>query len=271
MAGRKDKSGKAGRPQAGGRRGRMNTHSTSPCARSTRRVRLGPRAQPLHALAKHDPDPRPVAQRLSLKAWQRPSIRRTTRAFRAATVEHLKGRSKRFEYDYRYRDRKAIGGSWRGARTALAIRDKGQVPCAWSASTGDITDIKRTEQALKESEQRYALATRRRPRAFTVEPRDRPRVPVRPVQALFRDQGQSPHGKVWNTAIHAEDYEGYRSALKAYFKGRAKNFEHEYRVRNLKGKYSWVMDRGVGVRDQNGRVTRMVGALSDVTSASFTK
>jgi hypothetical protein len=104
------------RPAAGGGAG-VNP-SISPCARSTRRVRLGPRAQPLHALAKHDRI-LGLSRERSLKAWQRPSagglpgLPLPPSARRAAASP---------QYDYRYRDR----GNWRWARTALRSATEGK-------------------------------------------------------------------------------------------------------------------------------------------------
>ena len=58
---------------------------------------------------------------------------------------------------------------------------------------------------------------------------------------------------------------GYRAAIIGHFKGRAPHLEHEYRIVDAEGGYKWVLDRGVGVRDANDRVTKVVGALSDIT------
>ena len=69
----------------------------------------------------------------------------TTRRFRDATVAHLKGETERFECDYRFR---SGDGTWHWARThGLAVRDRAGRAVRMVGSTGDITELKRTEQA----------------------------------------------------------------------------------------------------------------------------
>ena len=69
----------------------------------------------------------------------------------------------------------------------------------------------------------------------------------------------------WNARIHAADYPGYVAAIIDHFKGRAPHLEREYRIVDGDGGCRWILDRGVGVRNANGRVTKVVGALSDIT------
>jgi PAS domain S-box-containing protein len=178
-------------------------------------------------------------------------------------VEHFKGRSERFECDYRYR---LPDGGWRWARQhGIAIRDKNGRAVRMIGSTGDITELKHIEGALKESEERYSLATRAATEGIyewnletgVLYLSDR-------AKAFFAVQGDELTPAVWNERVHGEDFQGYRDAIVAYLKGRTPQFEHEYRIRNAGG-YSWVVDRALAVRDAAGRVTRLVGALSDVT------
>jgi signal transduction histidine kinase len=69
----------------------------------------------------------------------------------------------------------------------------------------------------------------------------------------------------WNERIHADDYKRYTAAIRAYFRSETEAFECEYRVRDRGGDYLWVLDRAIGVRDQDGRVTRLVGAVRDIS------
>src|SRR5206468_8060061 len=43
------------------------------------------------------------------------------------------------------------------------------------------------------------------------------------------------------------------------------HFEFEHRIEHRDGGYRWMLARAVAVRDQHGRATRVVGALTDVT------
>ncbi|HEU4647117.1 MAG TPA: GAF domain-containing protein [Burkholderiales bacterium] len=177
--------------------------------------------------------------------------------FREATVAHLKGATTRLECDYRYR---ALDGTWHWARThGLAIRNKQGRAIRMIGSTGDITE-------LKTSEERYALAT-----AAAVEGIYEWNVQTGDLflsdraKEVFAFPAENLTPAAWNRRIHGDDYPGYRAAILDYFKGRTPNIEREYRISDGRGGYRWVLDRGIGVRDALGRVTKLVGAASDIT------
>jgi PAS domain S-box-containing protein len=185
-------------------------------------------------------------------------------AYDAAILAHFRNRTERFECDYRYR---ASDRSWRWARQhGIALRDGRGRAVRMIGSTGDISELKRVEQALNESEQRYALATQAATEGIyewnlqtgLLYLSDR-------AKTFFAVAGDKLTPAAWNVRVHGEDFPGYRDALVAYFKGRSPQFEHEYRIRNAAGGYSWIVDRAVAVRDPAGRAIRLVGAVSDIT------
>ena len=71
----------------------------------------------------------------------------------------------------------------------------------------------------------------------------------------------------WVARVHPEDRGRYRDATVAHFKGGAPNFSCQYRVLNKAGEWRWVSDRAASIRDSNGRVLRLIGAVSDITEA----
>ncbi len=80
--------------------------------------------------------------------------RRTLVAF----IAHIKGKSPRFQCDYRYRGR---DGTWRWARQhGLVQRDATGRALRMVGSIGDITELKHAEDALRRSEERYDRAQR---------------------------------------------------------------------------------------------------------------
>jgi GAF domain-containing protein/PAS domain-containing protein len=180
-------------------------------------------------------------------------------------VEHFKGRRDRFECDYRYRDRH---GAWRWARQhGIAVRDARGRAVRMVGSTGDITEMKRVERALKESQDRYALATQAATEGIyewnlgtgSLYLSER-------AKEFFAVRGKALTPAAWNRRVHKDDFPGYRAALMAFFKDReAKYFEHEYRIRDAAGGYAWIVDRAVAERGGRNRVLRLIGALSDVT------
>jgi len=184
--------------------------------------------------------------------------------YRATSVAHFKGETERFECDYRYR---AHDGSWRWARQhGIALRDDRGRAYRMVGSTGDITELKRIEEALRESEERYALATRAATEGiYEWNVATGALFVSGPVREVFELPSGPLTRAAWAERVHPEDFEGYRQALIEHFKGRTPYLEHEYRVRDGTGAYRWVLDRGIGVRDERGRVTKLVGAESDIT------
>jgi len=177
--------------------------------------------------------------------------------YREATVAHLKGQTKRLECDYRYR---ALDGTWHWARQhGLAIRNRQGRAIRMIGSTGDISE-------LKTSEERYALAT-----AAAVEGIYEWDVQTGELflsdraKDFFAFPAEELTPAVWNRRIHGDDFPVYRAAIIDHFKGATPHIEREYRVMDGRGGYRWVLDRGIGVRDTDGRVTKLVGALSDIT------
>jgi diguanylate cyclase (GGDEF)-like protein/PAS domain S-box-containing protein len=78
------------------------------------------------------------------------------------------------------------------------------------------------------------------------------------------DIGTSPDE--WLTRVHPEDVDRVRVALMEHLGDRTAHYESEHRMLHRDGTYRWVLCRGAAVRHE-GRATRIVGSLSDVTDA----
>jgi PAS domain S-box-containing protein len=184
--------------------------------------------------------------------------------FDAGIVAHLKGATERFECDYRFRAR---DGNWRWARQhGIALRDASGRAIRLIGSTGDINELKRTEEALKQSEERYTLAMRAATEGVYEWDLETGKLYISDTtKVFFWSKLESLTPKAWNERVHPDDFDAYREAIAAHFKGLKAHFEHEYRVRDPAGGYTWVLDRGIAVRNAAGRAIRLVGAVSDIT------
>jgi len=69
----------------------------------------------------------------------------------------------------------------------------------------------------------------------------------------------------WQGRIHPDDLELSRRGMRAHLRGERQFYVEEFRVKNKNGDYSWVLHRGLGLRDKSGRVYRMAGSLGDIT------
>jgi diguanylate cyclase (GGDEF)-like protein/PAS domain S-box-containing protein len=65
--------------------------------------------------------------------------------------------------------------------------------------------------------------------------------------------------------VHPDDRDRYGKALTRYLKGEAALLEVEVRPLNNQGDIRWILNRGVGRRDEQGRAYCMLGVVVDVT------
>jgi diguanylate cyclase (GGDEF)-like protein/PAS domain S-box-containing protein len=125
------------------------------------------------------------------------------------------------------------------------------------------------EEALRESEERYALAVRGANDAVWDWNLATGSVYLSPrwkEMLGYEDHEIGDHPDDWFRTVHPDDREALRSAFEAHFENDDGHFEHEHRVCTREGEDRWVLTRGVVVRDRSGKVTRMAGSQTDITT-----
>ncbi|HVG63377.1 MAG TPA: ATP-binding protein [Hyalangium sp.] len=128
---------------------------------------------------------------------------------------------------------------------------------------------KRTEEALRRSEERYRLVMRATSDVVwdwdletdSVHRSDA----VEQVLGCRRGElGEDSHG--WVGRIHPDDRDRVWEGLQRVLKSREDRWQDEYRLLRGDGTFSVVADRGYIVRDDDGQPVRMAGAMQDITA-----
>ena len=183
-----------------------------------------------------------------------------------AIAEHLAGKRVRLDIQMRFtRD-----GETRWVHlVAVAVRDSSGAMVRWTGTVRDITEQKRVEEALRESEDRFARAVAGSSdgvwdvdlvgRTVYLSPRTRELCGLPPGPEVVPLDG-------WVEALplHPEDRARRYAAAEAHLSGKAPVYEGEFRILQPDGVYCWRHLHGVCVRDAGGKPLRVAGSIADV-------
>jgi len=136
------------------------------------------------------------------------------------------------------------------------------------ATYSDVTERHKAETALRESEERYALAAAGANDGLWDWNLGSNRI-------FFSDRWKEMLGfsaeeigdgaEEWFSRIHPEDVQRVTAQIDAHLSGAAANFESEHRVRHFDDSYRWMLVRGLAVRDADGNAYRIAGSMTDIT------
>jgi len=135
-------------------------------------------------------------------------------------------------------------------------------------NSGVAEALRRSEEALRTSEERYALAAQGANDGLWDWNMVTGSVyfSVRWGSILGLEPNEIGNSMdEWFGRIHPEDVEVVRLELNAHLQGATTHFKSEYRMRHRDGTYRWILTRGLALRDADGRPYRMAGSQSDVT------
>jgi diguanylate cyclase (GGDEF)-like protein/PAS domain S-box-containing protein len=127
--------------------------------------------------------------------------------------------------------------------------------------------IEKITEKLRQSEERYALAAQGASDGlwdwdlisgkFYLSPRWK--------HALgYEDRDIVNTSEAWFSLVHPDDLDGLKAAISNSISKDSFHFEHEYRIRERNGSYSWVLCRGMAMVDKGGNLTRMAGSQTDI-------
>ncbi len=138
----------------------------------------------------------------------------------------------------------------------------------YERAQNEISERKRIEAALRESQERYELAVRGANDGLWDWDLKSNRMYFSPRWKSILGYGEDEIGnqpEEWFNRIHPDDFEQVKLQISAHLKGLTVHFESEHRIRDKNGAYRWVLSRGLAYRDENNEVTRLAGSITDIT------
>jgi PAS domain S-box-containing protein len=169
--------------------------------------------------------------------------------------------------DERWHLRKDGSLFW-GSGTTKPLRDTAGAVVGFVKVLRDRTEQHRSREALDALNERYRMVARATTDA--IWDWDLRQNDVTWNEALQTTYGHSPGplecgGEWWLAQIHPDDRAAVNRSIHAVIDGGGTNWTHEYRFRRADGSHATVLDRGFVIRDAQGRATRMIGAMLDLS------
>lgn len=133
------------------------------------------------------------------------------------------------------------------------------------AISRDISERVRSEQALRDSEERFRLAALATGDAIWEWDIARDTITWSSSSAALTGPSPGEEFDWWHERIHPDDREAVVNSITRFAEGAEQRWEAEYRFLRGNGSYGYILDRGYLLRDEEGTVRRMIGAMSDIT------
>ncbi|MGV3771677.1 MAG: PAS domain S-box protein [Verrucomicrobiales bacterium] len=186
-------------------------------------------------------------------------------ADRAPIMQKLRERGSIRDLQTRYRRK---SGEIRDVSMSLELTQLlGEPEPVLIALIKDITDLKRAEAAVRESEERFRILSKATNDAvWDWNVKNNVLWWNEGLQELFGlGPGEIKELKSWADRIHPEDRRGVLAKARRANKSGQNNWTGEYRFQRKDGTYAWVRDRGYFLYDSEGKLARVIGGMTDIT------
>jgi PAS domain S-box-containing protein len=182
----------------------------------------------------------------------------------ADVEDHIQGRTDVYSSEFRIR-RKDGGYLWVIDRGRIVERDAHGRPTRMIGRFSDISERKKAEQALSESEARFRLMADSTPHLIWVADESRGCTYFNRTWLEFTGRTlDQERGEGWTEGVHPDDCDRCLSLYDTAF-GQRRAFETEYRLRRHDGEYRWVFNTGVPRFSASGEFAGYIGSCIDIT------
>ncbi|MGH7653092.1 MAG: PAS domain S-box protein, partial [Gemmatimonadaceae bacterium] len=157
-------------------------------------------------------------------------------------------------------------GSWRDLEVVAVNHTDDPVVDAVVVNYHDVTERKRVEAALRDSEERFRQLAEHISEAFFVtDVTTESPLYVSPAWATIwgRDLAQALDARLWFSSVHPDDQPKLAASQQATLRGETS--ENVFRILRPDGVTRWVRGRSYPVRDAAGVIYRRVGVVEDIT------
>jgi PAS domain S-box-containing protein len=132
----------------------------------------------------------------------------------------------------------------------------------------DITHRKQTEEALRQSEERFALAVEGANDGiwdWNLQTGSAYLSPRWKTMLGYEDSEIPDRVDSLQKILHPDDSKQVMAELVAYLTGKIPNYQIEFRALHKDGSSRWILTRGVALWDKKGSPYRMAGSHTDIT------
>jgi diguanylate cyclase (GGDEF)-like protein/PAS domain S-box-containing protein len=129
--------------------------------------------------------------------------------------------------------------------------------------------LQRTRDALRQSEERYALAALAANDGLwdwdlaqdrcDFSPRWRAMLGLEHTPVL-------PLAREWIDRVHPDDSARVRAEIEAHLAGNSPRLESEHRLRHADGSWRWMLVRALALREGGSRASRLAGSMTDISA-----
>jgi PAS domain S-box-containing protein len=138
----------------------------------------------------------------------------------------------------------------------------------------DITERKRLDEELRETEQRLKLAVVASGIGlwdWNIAANTVYFSPEWKAQLGYRDNEIENRFEEWERRLHPADRERSMTVVRNYLERPWREYENEFRLRHRSGNYRWMLARAQVFCDESGRASRMLGCHIDITERRMTE